>query len=228
MPDQMARVWDLPVRLVHWLLVLLVAFQIYSGNVGGNVMRWHMLAGYAILALVLFRVTWGVAGSTTARFSHFVAGPGAALGFGRRLLAGLPVPHASHNPLGGWMVLALLASLAVQAGSGLFANDDISTEGPLAALVSKATSDRLTVVHHWTQRALLALIALHVGAVLYHWCVLKENLIGAMFTGVKRLPAELARELSAVRFASPWRALGLFAVAAAVVWLVVSKTFLKP
>jgi len=121
-------------------------------------------------------------------------------------------------------VLALLASLAVQAGSGLFANDDISTEGPLAALVSKATSDRLTAVHHWTQRALLALIALHVGAVLYHWRVLKENLIGAMFTGVKRLPGELVREMSAVRFASSWRALGLFIAAAVFVWLLVAKT----
>jgi len=228
MPDQMVRVWDLPLRLVHWSLVLLVAFQIYSGNVGGNLMRWHMLAGYAILAMVLFRLAWGVAGSTTARFSHFVAGPRAALGFGRGLLAGKPVPHASHNPLGAWMVLALLAALAVQAGSGLFANDDISTEGPLAALVSKATSDRMTGVHHRTQRALLGLIAGHVGAVLYHWGALKENLVGAMFTGVKRLPAELVREMAAVRFASSWRALGLLVAAAVLVWLLVSKIFLKP
>jgi cytochrome b len=228
MPDQMVRVWDLPVRLVHWSLVLLVAFQIYSGNVGGNLMRWHMLAGYAILAVVLFRLAWGVAGSTTARFSQFLAGPRAALGFARRLWSRAPTSFAGHNPVGGWMVLALLALLAVQAGSGLFANDDISTEGPLAVLVSKATSDRMTAIHHVTQKLLLALISLHVLAVLYHWRVLKENLIRAMFTGVKRLPAELAQEMSAVRFASSWRALGLLVAAAVLVWLLVSKTFLKP
>lgn len=228
MPDQLVRVWDLPVRLVHWSLVLLVAFQIYSGNVGGNLMRWHMLAGYAILAMVLFRLAWGVAGSTTARFSHFLAGPGAALGFARRLWLRESGSFAGHNPVGGWMVLALLALLAVQAGSGLFANDDISTEGPLAVLVSKATSDGMTAIHHVTQKLLLALIALHVVAVLYHWRVLKENLIRAMFTGIKRLPAELAQEMAAVRFASSWRALGLLVAAAVVVCLLVSKTFLKP
>jgi len=224
----MVRVWDLPVRLFHWSLVLLVAFQFYSGNVGGNVMRWHMISGYTILALVIFRVGWGIAGSTTARFSHFFAGPRAALTFARRLWSHTPESFAGHNPVGGWMVLALLALLAVQAGSGLFANDDISTEGPLAVLVSKATSDGMTAIHHVTQKLLLALIALHVLAVLYHWRVLKQNLIRAMFTGVKRLPAELAQEMSAVRFASSWRALGLLVAAAVLVWLLVSKTFLKP
>lgn len=214
-------------RLFHWSLALVVAFQFFSGNVGGNLMRWHMLGGYTILVLVLFRLAWGVGGSTTARFSSFLAGPRAALAFARRLLSRAPAPYAGHNPLGGWMVVALLVALALQAGSGLFANDDIATEGPLAALVSKATSDRLTAVHHWTHKGLLALIALHLGAVLYHWRVKKENLVGAMFTGVKRLPAELAQESAALRFASPWRALALLVVAALLVWLLVSKTFLK-
>jgi cytochrome b len=223
-----ARIWDLPVRLFHWLLVLLVIFQFYSGNVGGNLMRWHMFSGYTILTLVIFRLGWGLAGSTTARFSHFLAGPRAALTFARRLLSRAPAPHAGHNPLGGWMIVALLLVLAVQAGSGLFANDDIATEGPLAVLVSKATSDGLTAVHHWTRNVLLLLIALHVCAVLYHWLVKKEDLIGGMFTGVRRLPSELAQKTAALRFASPWRALGLLFAAAVLVWLVVSKTFLKP
>lgn len=228
MPDQSARVWDLPVRLFHWSLTLLVAFQLYSGNVGGNLMRWHMLAGCTILALVLFRLAWGVAGSTTARFSHFLTGPRAALAFAQRLLTQAPSASAGHNPIGGWMVIALLAAFAVQAGSGLFANDDIATEGPLAALVSKATSDQLTSIHHWTYVVILVLITLHVGAVLYHWGVKKENLISAMFTGVKRLPPELAQEMSSARFASPWRALGLLAAAAILVWLLASKVFIKP
>jgi cytochrome b len=228
MTDRSTPVWDLPVRLFHWSLALLVAFQYYSGNVGGNVMRWHMIAGYAILTLVLFRVGWGLGGSTTARFSHFVAAPRAVLEFARRFLARAPAVYAGHNPLGGWMVLALLAALAVQAGSGLFANDDISTEGPLAAMVSKAVSDRMTGIHVWTQWLLVALVALHVCAVLYHWRVLKENLIGAMFTGAKRLPPGHVQNASAARFASPWRALALLVAAAILVWLLVSKTLLKP
>lgn len=228
MTDRPTRVWDLPVRLFHWSLVLLVAFQFVSGNVGGNLMRWHMLSGYTILALVLFRIAWGVGGSTTARFAHFVAGPRAALAFGRRLLSRAPAPYAGHNPIGGWMVIALLAALAVQAGSGLFANDDIATEGPLAVLVSKATSDRMTAIHHATFVVLAVLTALHVCAVLYHWLVKKEDLIGAMFTGVRRLPEDVAQRLSVARFESPWRALGLIAAACVLVWLVVSKTFLKP
>lgn len=224
MLDQPARVWDLPVRLFHWLLVLLVVFQFTSGYTGGNVMRWHLLGGYTILALVLFRVSWGFAGSTTARFSNFLAGPRAALAFGRRLLSGGPAPYAGHNPLGGWMVVALLAALAVQTGSGLFANDDISTEGPLAVLVSKATSDRLTAIHQLNHDVLLALIALHVAAVLFHWRVKKENLIRAMFTGVKRLPVDLAQKAAGARFASSWLALGLLVAAAFVVWRLVAQS----
>jgi len=226
--EQPTRVWDLPVRLFHWALFALVVLQFASGYAGGNVMRWHMLGGYAVLALVLFRVAWGFAGSDTARFAGFLAGPRAALSFARRLLAGGPVPQAGHNPLGGWMVLLLLAALALQTTTGLFANDDIATEGPLAVFVSKAVSDRLTGIHDLNQGVILALVALHVAAVLYHWRVKREDLIAAMFTGRKRLPDGLAQEMAAARFASPWRALGLFAAAALVVWLLVSQTVLKP
>ena len=228
MTDRPTRVWDLPVRLFHWSLVLLVAFQFYSGNVGGNLMRWHMLSGYTILALVLFRIAWGLGGSTTARFAYFLSGPQAAFAFARRLFSRAPAPYAGHNPIGGWMVIALLAALALQAASGLFANDDIATEGPLAVLVSKATSDRMTAIHRATFVVLAVLTALHVCAVLYHWLVKKEDLIGAMFTGVRRLPEDVAQRLSAARFESLWRALGLIAAACVLVWLVVSKTFLKP
>ncbi|HEY5635521.1 MAG TPA: cytochrome b/b6 domain-containing protein [Burkholderiales bacterium] len=216
-----ARVWDLPVRLFHWTLVALLAFQLFSGKTGGNWMQWHGYAGYTILALVLFRILWGFAGSTTARFSSFLAGPARAVEFLRRLVRREPVAHASHNPLGGWMVVVLLAALLVQAGTGLFANDDIATEGPLARHISKDLSDRLTTIHYWNLNFILALVAAHVAAVLFHWRVLKENLIGAMFTGDKLLPADLAREVAAARTASSWRALALVAVAAAAVYVIV-------
>ncbi len=152
------KVWDAPVRLFHWLLVLLFAFQIFSANVKGDWMEWHMRSGYAILALVLFRILWGFAGSGTARFSTFLAGPSAAIAFVKKLLARAPAPSASHNPLGGWMVLALLLALLFQVGTGLFANDDVLVEGPLASLVSKATSDQLTSWHYWNVNLLLLLI----------------------------------------------------------------------
>ena len=214
------KVWDLPVRLVHWALVVLVAFQVASGKIGGKLIDWHLVSGYAILVLVLFRIMWGFAGSSSARFARFLARPAAALGFASRLLARRAEIYAGHNPLGGWMVLALLASLLVQVGTGLFANDGIATEGPLAALVSIELSDRLTTLHRWNLKILLVLIAVHTAAALYHWLALKENLIDAMFSGVKRLPA--GRTQPAVAFVSLWRALLLFAVALAVVWPIVT------
>ena len=96
------KVWDAPVRLFHWLLVLLIAFQYLSATMKGDWLTWHMYSGYAILALVLFRILWGFAGSSYARFSSFIAGPAACLRFVKKLLARAPAPYASHNPLGGW------------------------------------------------------------------------------------------------------------------------------
>ena len=105
------KIWDLPVRLFHWNLVGLLAFLFWSGKTGGNAMEYHMYAGYWVLALVLFRVMWGFAGSTHARFSYFLAGPARALAFAKRLMSKAPVSVAGHNPLGGWMVLALLVAI---------------------------------------------------------------------------------------------------------------------
>jgi len=215
------RVWDLPVRLVHWALVLLVAFQVLSANLGEALIEWHLRSGYAILVLVLFRLLWGFAGSGTARFSSFLTRPAEALRFGRRLWSRRAQAVAGHNPLGGWMVVALLAALLVQVGTGLFANDGIATEGPLAGLIPAGLSDRVTTLHRWNFRVLLLLAAAHVAAVLYHWLVLRENLVGAMFTGVKRLRGA-APEL---RFASSGRALILLAVSLAAVWLIVARPF---
>ena len=218
------KVWDLPVRLFHWLLVLLFAFMFFSGKSGSDWMTWHMRAGYAILALLLFRIVWGFAGSSHARFASFLAGPSASIGFAKKLLLRAPAPYAGHNPLGGWMVLALLLALLFQTGSGLFANDDLLTEGPLAALISKATSDQLSRLHSWNFNLLLVLAAVHIVAVLYHAVVMKENLIGAMFTGMKRMPAGSTEGVVA-RFASPWLALVLLAVAAFAVYLIVKRPF---
>jgi cytochrome b len=218
------KVWDVPVRLFHWALVLLFAFMFFSGKSGSDWMEWHMRSGYAILALVLFRILWGFAGSTHARFSSFLAGPSACIAFARKLLARAPAHSAGHNPLGGWMVLAMLLALLVQTGTGLFANDDLLSEGPLAALISKATSDQISRIHSWNFNLLLLLAGLHLIAVLYHAGFMKENLIGAMFTGMKHLPAAAAGSVMA-RFASPWLALVLLVVAAIAVYLIVKRPF---
>jgi cytochrome b len=192
--------------------------------------------------LVLFRLFWGFAGSTHARFASFLKGPAAALHFARRLFSRRAVPQVGYNPLGGWMVVALLISLALQAISGLFANDVLGTEGPLAELVPLEVSDRLSLFHRWNFKVLLALAGVHIAASLYHWLAMKDDLIVAMFTGVKRVPEGAARERrgvergeaprrvasrenASVYFASLWRALGLFVVALAVVYLIVRRPF---
>lgn len=221
--EAQVKVWDVPVRLFHWLLVLLFAFMFFSGKSGSEWIEWHMRCGYAILTLLLFRVMWGFVGSSHARFSSFLAGPSAGLSFVKKLIAREPAPHAGHNPLGGWMVLVMLLALLFQVGTGLFANDDLLSEGPLRKFVSDATSSQLTSLHSWNFNLLLLLAGLHVIAVLYHAGFMKENLIGAMFTGVKRMPADAAGGVA--RFASPWLALVLLCVAALAVFLIVKRPF---
>lgn len=216
------RIWDPATRLFHWALVILVAANIYTGLVGGLwEMDLHMLSGYAILSLVVFRVSWGLVGSRHSRFSDFVRGPGAVISYVKRLRRGDDVPAGGHNPLGGWSVMAMLASLLVQATTGLFANDDIFTEGPLARTVSKATSDTLTWIHHVNSNVLYVLIAVHLLAVLGYLIVKRDNLIRPMFTGRKTVPP--GTTTNDAPFANPWRAVVLFACAAALVWALVGR-----
>jgi cytochrome b len=178
-------VWDLPLRLFHWLLVMLVVVSVVSAKIGGNAMQVHMLSGYTILTLVLFRILWGFAGSTHARFASFVRGPAAVIAYLRGLTGHEAGQHLGHNPAGAWSVILMLAALLLQAATGLFANDDISTEGPLAKLVSKALSDRITGVHHLNVKLLFALIALHLSAVAFYLIHKRENLVKPMLTGFK-------------------------------------------
>ncbi len=160
LPVRQVRVWDPATRLFHWSLVGLIVVNLYTGNVGGlREMDLHMLSGYAILALVAFRVIWGLVGSRHSRFAAFVRGPRATVSYLRSFLRGPYRAAVGHNPLGGWSVIAMLTSLLVQAVTGLFANDDILTEGPLADSVSKATSNTLTGIHQLNAWVLYGLIA---------------------------------------------------------------------
>lgn len=184
-PGRSIRVWDLPTRLFHWLLVLLVIASFITGKVGGTWMQYHKWSGYTIFALLGFRLVWGFIGGNHARFRAFVRGPAAVLHYSRTLLRREAPKHLGHNPLGGWSVIAMLTVLLVQTITGLFANDDIFTEGPLYPWVSKATSDWLTRVHKLNQLIILVLVGVHIMAVIFYLIAKHENLILPMFTGRK-------------------------------------------
>lgn len=182
-------VWDLPVRLFHWVLVLLVIGAVVTAKLG--YMDQHLFFGVAILALVGFRLVWGFVGGGYARFAAFLYGPAAAIHYLRDWLRPANHPerrhYLGHNPVGGWMVLALLALLGGQAVLGLFANDDILFDGPLRKYVSDAASARMTHWHHLGEKLLYACVGLHVAAVIGYLALRKENLIGPMLSGVKLL-----------------------------------------
>jgi len=153
------RVWDLPTRLFHWSLVLLVAAQFATAEFHWLSMQWHYRFGYATLALLLFRVAWGFAGSQTSRFAQFLCGPSGVLRYGRALVAGHPARSVGHNPLGGWSVAVILLLLLAQAASGLFASDGIDTDGPFVDAVDSATVKWMTRIHHLGENALIAWIS---------------------------------------------------------------------
>ena len=172
------RVWDLPVRLFHWAVVLLVPALWATHE--WEMMDTHILLGEIMLGLVLWRLLWGVLGSSTARFASFVRGPGAVL----RYLGGKGGRSFGHNPLGGWSVVAMLLLLAVQVGLGLFASDeDGIVYGPLSHLVSYDTARTLAERHETLFWILVALIALHVLAILYYLLVKRDDLVTPMVTG---------------------------------------------
>jgi len=174
------KVWDLPTRVFHWVLFLAVSAAVVTGLQGGNWMVWHGRLGLLIIGLLAFRLVWGLVGSTYARFSQFVPTPGRVLAYLRGQWHGL-----GHNPLGALSVLALLALLSWQSISGLFSNDDIAFDGPLYDLVSKTTSDWLTGLHRQGLWLILALVALHVLAVLFYRFGRGKDLITPMLTGTK-------------------------------------------
>lgn len=181
---QRQRVWDLPIRLFHWLLVASIAFAYVSGQLGGNLIDWHARAGFFIVGLVVFRLVWGVVGTPTARFATFVRGPAAIAAYLRGEWRGI-----GHNPLGALSVLGLLALVGAQAATGLFTNDDIAFQGPFADWVGKELSDRFHGWHALLQNGLLALIGVHVAAIVFYARVKKENLVKPMITGWAEAPA---------------------------------------
>ena len=216
---QRIRVWDLPTRFFHWVLAALVLFSFISGRTGGSWLEWHMRSGYTILALLIFRLAWGLVGSDTARFSHFVRGPRAAIGYVRETWAARHPTIVGHNPLGGWMVVFMIAVLVVQASTGLFADDEIATQGPLTGKVSNAFVARMTAIHHYNQWVIAIVVALHVIAIALYWMRLRANLVGPMISGWMALPAGV-RPPEPVHRSAIGAAVLLALAAAFVYWLV--------
>ncbi len=187
-------VWDLPTRLFHWSLVALVVSSFITGQLGGNWMIYHEWCGEAVLVLLIFRGVWGIIGSGPSRFRTFLTGPSTVFRYALTLFRRDADHYLSHNPLGGWSVMAMLVVLLIQASTGLFANDDIATTGPLYKWVSKAVSDQLTSIHHLNHNIIVILVSVHVLAVLFHLVYKKENLILPMITGVKPWKGNCAEE----------------------------------
>lgn len=180
-PTPRLRIWDLPTRLFHVAFALTVVAAIACAKFGAELMTWHVRLGILALALLVFRVLWGLVGPRTARFSQFVVSPARAWHYLRHEAAANGA-HAGHNPIGGWSVIAMLLIIGFQATTGLFANDEISIEGPLARFVSDATSHTLTGLHKINEKPLFAILILHVLAIVAYTAK-GQSLVRPMITG---------------------------------------------
>ncbi|PAS98239.1 MAG: hypothetical protein BSR46_12550 [Candidatus Dactylopiibacterium carminicum] len=212
--------WDLPLRLFHWALLLCVAGALLSINLAddwADGLDWHLRFGLAALSLLLFRLIWGFVGGSHARFGSFLPGPGRLFAFLRDARQ-RALPSVGHNPLGALSVIAMLASLSFQAISGLFISDGFMLEGPLYKHVSESTADWLIRAHLFNAWIIPVLIALHIAAIVFYRLFKKDDLLSPMITGRKTLPRQFETQLSR---GGHW-VLGLlvFLLCAVAVWLI--------
>jgi cytochrome b len=183
-------VWDIFIRLFHWLIVALVAAAYATWRL--NWMVWHGWVGDAVLTLLLFRLSWGVFGGETARFSRFLTSPRAVLQHLQYSLRREPDHQVGHNPAGGWMVLLLLALLLAETLTGLYVANDIADEGPLTEIVPAWAANAIASSHAILWDVLLAAIVLHVLAIAGFALIKGQNLLRPMITGTKVMPATVA------------------------------------
>ena len=207
-------IWDLPVRLFHWMLLALVVTSWVSAENG--VMQLHLASGFSVMALLIFRIVWGFVGSDTARFSQFLKSPLAALRHLSHFLRREPDTQIGHNEAGGLMVIGLLLLLLAQVATGLCANDDAVTEGPLVKYIGKELSDQISYWHKTNFKLLLLAVAGHVAAVIGYAVFKGHDLVRPMVTGRKRLPAATP----APAMVHPAAAAVILAIAAAIAYAV--------
>ena len=185
------RVWDLPTRLFHWLLVLGVTGSVISAKIGGNAMAWHFRFGYLVLTLLVFRVLWGLVGGRWSRFINFIYTPATVLRYLRGRAAPQEHVDVGHSPTGAASVFALLGLLLLQLGTGLVADDEIANQGPLNRFASSDTVVAATSWHKsWGQWLILTLITLHIAATLFYLLKKRINLVRPMLSGDKPLPPD--------------------------------------
>lgn len=214
--ERKLKVWDLPTRVFHWLIVALFVVSYLSAE---EAMKIHMWSGALMFTLVATRVLWGLFGSTTSRFTSFIKSPKTVIGYARQLRPGYAPPVFGHTPTGGWMILALLALLLLMPMVGAFGNDDVTFRGPLAYMVDKGTSDALTEVHEALFNTLMLLVILHIAAVIVYRFVFKEDLVRPMISGER----PWSGPMQAVRFVSARLALLLWLAVLALVYVYVLR-----
>ncbi|WP_017446674.1 cytochrome b/b6 domain-containing protein [Gayadomonas joobiniege] len=211
------KVWDLGVRIFHWLLVLGMIAAWFT--IEYRFMQAHAIVGYGISMLLIYRLVWGFLGSTTARFSYFICSPIAAFCYLKASLQQKARSYTGHNPAGSWMVLFMLLILFLQVLSGFFANNDLGFSGPFADWVNKTQSDQLTQWHGLNFYLILAAIWLHLVAVFFYQIVKKEPLIQAMIGG--RKPSKYIGDDQYLKFVSNRVAVLVWLFSLAVILLVV-------
>ncbi|RCK43801.1 cytochrome b/b6 domain-containing protein [Thalassospira profundimaris] len=221
MSDQKkVKLWDFPVRLFHWALVVAIVTAWWTNR--QLMIDIHAIAGYSVLALVLFRIIWGFVGSSNARFGSFIKGPDKVIGYAVKIPTGsmAELTYAGHNPAGGWMVVVLIVLVAIQAISGLFASEDtfLFFDGPLVAHVSSDVARIMNWIHRTNINLIYVMVGLHVFAALFYLVAKRENLIGAMVTGVRTVPVEMAARFAQIRFASPVVGIAILIVCGLIVW----------
>jgi cytochrome b len=183
--DDYVRVWDVPVRVVHWAIVLLLALSWYSAE--NELMDWHRYFGFATMGLLLFRIIWGFIGSSTARFAEFMKGPKAIRDYAVSLRRRAPGAGIGHNPIGALSVLLLLLVMLFQVVTGLFAVDiDGIESGPLSDRVSFDAGRWSAELHKASFTLLQVMVTVHILAVLFYLFYKRDNLIGPMITGRRR------------------------------------------
>lgn len=187
----MTRIWDLPTRLFHWLLAAATTLSLYTGFSADGDMALHLVSGYVVCGLLLFRIGWGLVGATYARFAQFAASPQRAWRYLRDFRNAPEWP--GHNPAASWAIFALLLLLIAQVATGMFSNDDVMTEGPLRHLVSDDASSKLSGLHQFNAVLVAVLIAVHLLGVAIHLVVRRERLLRAIITGDKLVDATPTR-----------------------------------
>lgn len=203
------KIWDWPTRLFHWALVVLIGLQWWTAE--EEMIELHILLGTIVLGLLLFRLLWGLIGSSTARFANFVKGPRGVVSY----LNGSAAKVVGHNPLGGYSVMAMLGLLSVHVALGLFASDDDGIDsGPLSHLVDYDLAEEAADLHETSFDLLLVLIGVHVAAIVFYALIRRKDLVTPMLTG----RGEADEGVAPMQDAPLWRFLLAAALAAALAW----------